>query len=364
MNNKKIGQFICELRKEKKWTQEDLAEKLLVDRTMVSKWERGIYIPNTEILLEMQKLFNVTINEIIYGERKNNDNNNNVDSIPIKIIKDEKKRFKKLIIVSSLIVICLIFSFFIYYFINNYNSIHVYKVYGENGNFYVSNGILLFSKEKSYIRVGDIENNSSNNINSVRLFFIRDNEEKDIFIGNDSDTKLLFINNFNYNELFNYSDLDYIIKNLKLELKLDNEENVIIDLILSKDYSNNKIIEDLKQPISDNDKVSNINKVPKYVTTNFYYDEEKDSYERENNNILEEYFANTNIYIITIKKSNYEEKIFYDLNDNTLEYNKFENSTIVDNYIYSINLNSCKNGNCNVDFVTEIKEKYLNYIND
>ena len=44
MNNEKIGHFICKLRTEKKWTQEDLANKLFVDRTMVSKWERGVYI--------------------------------------------------------------------------------------------------------------------------------------------------------------------------------------------------------------------------------------------------------------------------------------------------------------------------------
>ncbi len=45
MDNKKIGNFICELRKEKKLTQYDLAEKIPVSREAISKWERGLSFP-------------------------------------------------------------------------------------------------------------------------------------------------------------------------------------------------------------------------------------------------------------------------------------------------------------------------------
>lgn len=41
MDNKKFGQFILQLRKEKGWTQLELAEKLNITDKAVSKWERG-----------------------------------------------------------------------------------------------------------------------------------------------------------------------------------------------------------------------------------------------------------------------------------------------------------------------------------
>ncbi len=70
MNQKKIGEFICILRKDKKLTQDDLAKIMLVDRTTISKWERGVYIPSIEYLLVLQKIFKVSIYEILSGERK------------------------------------------------------------------------------------------------------------------------------------------------------------------------------------------------------------------------------------------------------------------------------------------------------
>lgn len=71
MNNKKIGIFLIKLRKNLNMTQYDLSKYLYVNRETISKWERGIYIPNAEILIKLSKLYNVSINEILYGEYKN-----------------------------------------------------------------------------------------------------------------------------------------------------------------------------------------------------------------------------------------------------------------------------------------------------
>lgn len=74
MNRYKIGNFITSLRKEKEMTQEQLAEKLDVSGKAVSKWENGKCLPETTQLIKMSKLFDVTIDEILYGERVNNPN--------------------------------------------------------------------------------------------------------------------------------------------------------------------------------------------------------------------------------------------------------------------------------------------------
>ena len=69
MNTKKVGEFLKQLRKENKLTQEQLGEKLGVTNKTVSKWETGNYMPPIEILKLLSELYNVSINEILSGRR-------------------------------------------------------------------------------------------------------------------------------------------------------------------------------------------------------------------------------------------------------------------------------------------------------
>ena len=57
------------LRKEKGLTQEELAESLFVSRTAVSRWESGRGYPNIESLKDISAFFNVSIDELLSGER-------------------------------------------------------------------------------------------------------------------------------------------------------------------------------------------------------------------------------------------------------------------------------------------------------
>ena len=66
----KIGGFLRELRKEKKLTQEELAEKFGVSSRSVSRWENGNTLPELGILVELADYYEVDIREIIDGERK------------------------------------------------------------------------------------------------------------------------------------------------------------------------------------------------------------------------------------------------------------------------------------------------------
>lgn len=64
-----IGKFIAELRKEQKFTQEQLGEKMGVTNKTVSRWENGNYLPPADMLLAMSRLFGVSVNEILCGKR-------------------------------------------------------------------------------------------------------------------------------------------------------------------------------------------------------------------------------------------------------------------------------------------------------
>ena len=74
MDYNKIGNFIMSERKAKKMTQAKLAEKLFVSEKTISKWEKGNGIPDTNLLPKLCEIFDVSINEILNGERISNEN--------------------------------------------------------------------------------------------------------------------------------------------------------------------------------------------------------------------------------------------------------------------------------------------------
>lgn len=85
MNQKKIGNFLKELRKEKGITQEEFAENLNVSGRTVSRWETGTNMPDISLLVEISEFFDVSIPEIINGERKSEIMNEEVKEVADKL---------------------------------------------------------------------------------------------------------------------------------------------------------------------------------------------------------------------------------------------------------------------------------------
>lgn len=83
MDQKKVGSFLRELRKEKQLTQEQLAERFGVTNRSVSRWETGSNMPDLSILVELADFYDIDIRDIIDGERKGEDMN-----------KEEKERLQ------------------------------------------------------------------------------------------------------------------------------------------------------------------------------------------------------------------------------------------------------------------------------
>ena len=76
MDQLKIGKFIAECRKQKQLTQLQLADKLGITDKAISKWERGIAMPDTSIMLELCDILCISVNELLNGERINMENSN------------------------------------------------------------------------------------------------------------------------------------------------------------------------------------------------------------------------------------------------------------------------------------------------
>lgn len=72
MNQEKIGLFIAKLRKENNMTQQDLAEKLGVSDRTVGNWENGRNLPDVSLFKPLCNLLNITVNDLISGERVDN----------------------------------------------------------------------------------------------------------------------------------------------------------------------------------------------------------------------------------------------------------------------------------------------------
>ena len=75
MDQIKIGKFIAACRKEKNLTQMQLSEKLGITDKAISKWERGIAMPDSSIMLELCDILCISVNELLSGEKISMENN-------------------------------------------------------------------------------------------------------------------------------------------------------------------------------------------------------------------------------------------------------------------------------------------------
>lgn len=110
----KIGKFIASLRKEKGLTQQELGAKLFVTDKAVSKWERGLSLPDITLLTKLAEVLEVDLTEILQGTKSvhKKDINKILEEEKNKIKKYNKQRNKKIIIpLCILIIILLIIAF-------------------------------------------------------------------------------------------------------------------------------------------------------------------------------------------------------------------------------------------------------------
>lgn len=366
MNQKKIGKFISELRKEHKLTQECLAEKLFVDRATISKWETGNYIASPEILLKLSKLFDVSINEILAGERGNSNNQDKINEVTVEILKDSRdksKQIKRLLLFSIISIIGILILFLSYYFITNYNSISVYTLSGESENFYIDDGLIVFSKEKAYITLGQVKNRDNKNIDSIRLYYLDGNKQIDLLSNNDYMS--LIINIFGTDELFSYKKINFIKQNLYLEIILDGNIGETVKLKSVRDFSNVKIFNNQQINEISDDNINDVSdtKVPKFVKNNFQFKSDTNEYILEINKndtlIKQKYIADVEMYVLDKIQDKSTEHFDYSNVDSFITYSKIEETNMTENFTYNFKNKTCFYGNCDLKKINYFINNYL-----
>lgn len=93
----KIGKFIANCRKEKNITQEKLAEKLFITDRAVSKWERGLSLPDADKMLDLCNILDINVNELLNGEKIDMKNyEKKTEELLVELAKQDELKNKKL----------------------------------------------------------------------------------------------------------------------------------------------------------------------------------------------------------------------------------------------------------------------------
>lgn len=373
MDQEKIGKFIEKLRKSSKMTQEQLAQKLHTSRENISRWENGKNLPSIETLVRLSKLFDVSVNEIIVGENRNNENMKKIDNISVDIIKESNKKIKKIMLKFVFGMVFMILIFLCYYFINTYNTIYVYTLAAENDNFSSLDGIAIFSKNKCYLRIGDIQSKNGSEYDKYELFYYDNNTEHLLFYSDDAEINL---NNYsNYSESFSYENRKKIINNLYLKIiysdglediiKVETREDMTNNLLLFKSKSNNIVY-----PVSMNENnkgndEDNLN----YIYKNFDYDKTNDTYtynKQYEDFLLNMQYSNlTNFFTVIENKKSIQVIMDFNLITGDLNYTEMDNEgTILNTFIYNIKTHKCEDNSCDENHIKYFMTYYYNiYLN-
>lgn len=138
MNQEKIGKFIYDLRKKYNLTQAELANRLHVTAQAVSKWENGRGVPDIELLKKLSEEFDVSISELIEGE------------------KESKKKNKLGLIVSILLIIIVIVILIIVFLVrNNDGTFNFSSLVCQNDSFSI-NGVIAYDDAKKSVYISNI----------------------------------------------------------------------------------------------------------------------------------------------------------------------------------------------------------------
>lgn len=252
MDPQKIGKFILQLRKERNLSQYQLADMIPISRQGVSKWERGVTTPDPQTLIALSELFNVTIDELLRGERSENHSIEKLEETTLSILDQSNKKtktIKRITTISISIITILLLAFLSYYFINSYNSIEIYKIGNTGNNFTTVNGILITTSDNYYLKLGKIKNKIDANITNIKLYYKKNN--KKILIIEDKDVdNITVIDSYGYKENITRNEINKLKDNLYLEITYNDNEKETIKLRYRRDYQNSSLFF-LKQKIGE-----------------------------------------------------------------------------------------------------------------
>ncbi len=155
MDLDKVGKFIAENRKRQNLTQKDLGELLGINPKTISKWERGVNAPDIALLTEIAKYLNVTVEELLAGEKIKR------DKLSIKRFINKSNKTSKIVTITFIILFIFIIIGLIYKpFINNKKH-EIYTISTSDKD-YLVNGYLILNDNNYSVDITEIKSIKKN----------------------------------------------------------------------------------------------------------------------------------------------------------------------------------------------------------
>ena len=112
MNQEKIGKFIADLRKEKNMTQQELANKLKITDRAISHWENGRSMPDAGIMLELCRVLDIDVNELLSAKKiKEEKYNERAENNLLEMRREIETQNKRILTLNKIIIILAVIAF-------------------------------------------------------------------------------------------------------------------------------------------------------------------------------------------------------------------------------------------------------------
>lgn len=236
MDNKRIGNFIRELREKEGLSQNALAKKVYVASTVVSRWESGKVGVSANNLVLLSEIFHVSLDELVAGHRFDEDKKKEKEEVLIDVLNSHQSKSRYIKRLLHLVLVLLII-FLGYFFYNFYNSVKVYTIHMDSDKYNITYGMLTKTRDRIFFHL-DIDSSVSNDdIENVTIYYKLDDDRKEILKSN-TITSFNFMDYYGYEEYISFNNFDKIIDNIYFEVlyKDNNVENY--KLTFDRNYAN------------------------------------------------------------------------------------------------------------------------------
>jgi len=236
-NNEKRGKFLKQLRKEKNITQEEVANKIHYSSKVLSNWENGKNFPtNMEQLNILADFYNVTLQELLNGERKNENTITEEEKLLArkysKLYSKRKIKFYIVITILLLFIILLLLTYFI--FIKN--SIKMYSINYSDEDIDINNSYILITNKEDRLILSNIKQKNKKTITHYEIYNLNNDNKDIIYTGINKDNTI--IEPKGYEE---YNLINMINNDTYMAIYFSDKTTKDIKLEIDKVYSNDKI---------------------------------------------------------------------------------------------------------------------------
>ena len=314
MNTDKISKFITKKRKEKKLTQQELADITHLSEKTISKWECGRGIPDIGNLQSLSKALDVSVTEILNGEEEQKEKPV-IDYIEYK----EKKNSKKFLITTILFTLILAIVILLFSLFNNFNTVKVYELQGESEHFTYGTALVMDSNMKNMFVEGNLETkDNSIKVEDIKYIEYLCGDTLIVGHGYKQVTGEYYLEDNGYDEILDKEKLNNI-NDWKVIVKYETQDGIKQETIPLKAEGvmiNNKLFYQKKEAITSDNDTSDYEKKKKAM---------EDELNKLEKTLKEHGFKQTNEeghgkYTKEVKNGRFEVLSMIDLKSSSFEY--------------------------------------------